>query len=68
MPLPERQSAGAAVKEILSADTPSYRALAREQGQNYTYRQTRQNVIYFGSSRSDTEAYIGAGRRMGGYT
>lgn len=54
------ERAGAAVKEILSADTPSYRALAREQGQNYTYRQTRQNVIYFGSSRSDTEAYIGA--------
>ena len=52
------ERAGAAVKEILSADTPSYRALAREQGQNYTYRQTRQNVIYFGSSRSDTEAYI----------
>ncbi|UQT47246.1 M20/M25/M40 family metallo-hydrolase [Flavonifractor plautii] len=39
---------------------PSYRALAREQGERSAYRQTRQNMIYFGSSRADTEAYIGA--------
>ena len=50
----------AAVREIASSDTPSYQDLAREQGEHDTYRQTRQNVIYFGSSRADTEAYIGA--------
>lgn len=49
-----------AAAEICSPDTASYRELAREQGDGYTYRQTRQNVIYFSSSRSDTEAYIGA--------
>lgn len=49
-----------AVHEVISADTPSYRQTARSQSQDYTYRQTRQNVIYFGSSLSDTEAYIGA--------
>ena len=53
-------SAAAAAEEICSADTPSYRALAREQGERGAYRQTRQNMIYFGSSRADTEAYIGA--------
>lgn len=50
----------AAAKEIMSPDTASYRQLAREQADGYTYRQTRQNVIYFSSSLSDTEAYIGA--------
>ena len=49
-----------AVKEVISAETPSYRQTARSQSQDYTYRQTRQNVIYFGSSLSDTEDYIGA--------
>ena len=49
-----------AAAEICSPDTASYRELAREQGDGYTYRQTQQNVIYFSSSRSDTEAYIGA--------
>ena len=49
-----------AVHEVISADTPSYRQIARSQSQDYTYRQTRQNVIYFRSSLSDTEAYIGA--------
>lgn len=53
-------SAAAAAEEICSTDTPSYRALAREQGERSAYRQTRQNMIYFGSSRADTEAYIGA--------
>lgn len=53
-------TAVAAVKEICAGETDSYRELAREQGEGYTYRQTRQNVIYFSSSRSDTEAYIGA--------
>ena len=55
-----------AAAEICSPDTASYRELAREQGDGYTYRQTQQNVIYFSSSRSDTEAYIGAGRGAGG--
>ena len=53
-------AAAAAAEEICSADTGSYRTLAREQGEGYTYRQTRQNVIYFSSSKADTEAYIGA--------
>ena len=54
------ETAVAAAAEICSPETGSYRALAREQGEGYTYRQTRQNVIYFSSSRADTEAYIGA--------
>ena len=54
------ETAVKAAVEICSPDTASYRELAREQGEGYTYRQTRQNVIYFSSSRSDTEAYIGA--------
>ena len=51
-------TAVAAVREIASPETPSCRELARET--HTTYRQTRQNVIYFGSSLADTEAYIGA--------
>ena len=54
------ETAVAAAAEICSPETGSYRELAREQGEGYTYRQTRQNVIYFSSSRADTEAYIGA--------
>ena len=54
------ETAVEAAAEICSPDTAPYRELAREQGEGYTYRQTRQNVIYFSSSRSDTEAYIGA--------
>ena len=54
------ETAVAAAAEICSPETASYRELAREQGEGYTYRQTRQNVIYFSSSRADTEAYIGA--------
>ena len=54
------EAAVAAAAEICSPETGSYRALAREQGEDYTYRQTRQNVIYFSSSKADTEAYIGA--------
>ena len=54
------QTAAAALQEIVSPQTGSYRNLAHEQGAGYTYRQTKQNVIYFGSSIRDTEAYIGA--------
>ena len=54
------ETAVEAAEEVCSPDTASYRELARAQGDGYTYRQTRQNVIYFSSSRSDTEAYIGA--------
>lgn len=54
------ETAAAAAAEICATETGSYQALAREQGEGYTYRQTRQNVIYFSSSRADTEAYIGA--------
>lgn len=50
----------AAVEEIASDRTESYREVARTQGGDHTYCQTRQNVIYFGMSRSDTEAYVGA--------
>jgi len=49
-----------AVEEVISGDTPSYRETAREQAEGYTYRQTRQTVIYFGNSLKDTQAYIGA--------
>ena len=54
------QTAAQAAAEICAPESPSYQELARAQGDGYTYRQTRQNVIYFSSSRSDTEAYIGA--------
>ena len=54
------ETAVEAAEEICSPNTPSYQALAREQGDGYTYRQTRQNVIYFSASRADTESYIGA--------
>ena len=54
------ETAVEAAEEVCSSETPSYRELARAQGEGYTYRQTRQNVIYFSSSRADTEAYIGA--------
>ncbi len=54
------EAAVAAAEEIASSDTPSYRELARAQGDGCTYRQTQQNVIYFSGSRADTEAYIGA--------
>lgn len=54
----------AAAKRVASPETPSYRQTAREQGDGYTYRQTRQNVIYFSSSLSDSEAYIGAAGKL----
>lgn len=44
----------AAVKEIL--ETPGDRQTTQEG----TYCQTRQTTVYFGSSLSDTEAYLGA--------
>ena len=50
----------AVVEEIISAQSPSYQSVARAQGDGYTYRQTHQTVIYFGSSLTDSEAYIGA--------
>ena len=50
----------AAVQEIAGPHTPSYRAVAREEGQGYVYRQTRQTVIYFSMSLEDTESSIGA--------
>ncbi|HJA37340.1 MAG TPA: M20/M25/M40 family metallo-hydrolase [Firmicutes bacterium] len=53
-------TATAAARQIAGGKTGSYQQLAREQGAGYTYRQTRQNVIYFSSSLADTEAYIGA--------
>lgn len=54
------QTTSAALLEVMGAGTGSYCSVAQEQGAGYTYRQTRQNVIYFGSSLADTEAYIGA--------
>ncbi|MBC8536485.1 M20/M25/M40 family metallo-hydrolase [Feifania hominis] len=50
----------AAVQTVASPGTASYREIAREQGSGYTFLQTRQNVIYFGSSLRDTEAFVGA--------
>ena len=47
-------------REVADPQTSGYRQIARAQGAGYTYRQTRQNVIYFNSSLSDTEAYLGA--------
>ena len=54
------QMIAAAVQEIAGPHTPSYRAVAREEGQGYVYRQTRQTVIYFSMSLEDTESSIGA--------
>lgn len=50
----------AVIQQAASAGTPSFRQTALAQSKGYTYRQTRQNVIYFSSSLSDSEAYIGA--------
>ncbi|MDY3985727.1 M20/M25/M40 family metallo-hydrolase [Dysosmobacter sp.] len=47
-------------REVADPQTSGYRQVARAQGEGYTFRQTRQNVIYFSSSLKDTEAYIGA--------
>ena len=58
------QTVTAAVQEIVSADTPSYRALVQDTDD--TYCQTKQNVICFGSSVADTEAYIGAAGELVG--
>ncbi|MGN1084852.1 MAG: M28 family peptidase [Lachnospiraceae bacterium] len=52
--------AAEAVSRVMSKESASYQSLAREQGNGYTYRQRRQNVIYFDSSLKDSEAYIGA--------
>ena len=54
----------AAVQEVMSPDSASYRQTAREQADGYTYRQLRQNVIYFNSSLSDSQAYIGAAGQL----
>lgn len=58
------QTAAAAVETVLSSDTPSYRSIAAQQCADYTYRQTRQTVLYFGSSLATTEAYIGAAGQL----
>ena len=52
----------ALAEKVASSGTPGDRQSA---GNGYTYRQTRQNVIYFGSSLSDSEAYIGAAGELG---
>lgn len=49
-----------AVREVADETTPSYRELAAQQGEGYTYRQTRQSKILFGSSREEVCAAIGA--------
>ena len=48
------------IRNIADAETTSYQSIAREQGNGYVYTHTRQNVIYFGVSLSESEAYIGA--------
>lgn len=54
------QSAISAVQEVADLQTSSYWETAKAQSGNYTYCQTKENVIYFDSSLRDTEAYIGA--------
>ena len=58
------QTAAITAEEIISQDTGSYQEIAHQQGQGYTYCQTRQNVIYFSCSLADTEAYIGASGQL----
>ena len=56
------ETAVAAAEDMLSDDPPmDWERLRMEgSGYTYTYRQTRQNVIYFSASLRDTEAYVGA--------
>ena len=54
------RAAAAAVTEIVSADTASYRTVARQQGDGYAYPMLRETTIYFASSLEETESYIGA--------
>lgn len=54
------RAAAAAVTEIISADTASYRTIARQQGDGYAYPMLRETTIYFASSLEETESYIGA--------
>ena len=54
------RAAAAAVTEIVSADTASYRTIARQQGDGYAYPMLRETTIYFASSLEETESYIGA--------
>lgn len=58
------QTAVSAAKTVLSPETPSYQSIAAQQCADYTYRQTRQTVIYFGSSLATSEAYIGAAGQL----
>ncbi len=50
----------AAVSAILTSGASSPRALQRQEGDGYALRQNRQSVIYFGQSREETEAFLGA--------
>lgn len=57
------------VEEIASDKTKSYAKIAKEEAENYTYNQARQNIIYFGTSVSESEAYIGqSGNLVDTYT
>ena len=59
------ETAAAAARQVCSGGQP-YREIARGQAEENTYRQTRQNVIYFSASREETEAYIGAAGELAG--
>lgn len=48
-----------AALEVLSSDTGSYRALAQEQGQDYTCHVSRQSPIPFDGSPADAQRAIG---------
>ncbi len=48
------------VRDAAADETGSLRTIAREQGDGYVYTQRRQNVIYFGVSLAESEAYVGA--------
>lgn len=58
------QTVASVIQEIEDINTPSYRDKALEQGRDFTYQQTKQNVIYFSSSLKDSEAYIGAAGKL----
>lgn len=53
-----------AVKDVISSKTPSYIEIARNDANGYTYKQTKQNIIYFNNSLDSTEAYIGQSGKL----
>lgn len=48
-----------ALRQITADTATDFRSLARKQGDGYVYTQRRQNVVYFGVSLEESEAYVG---------